>query len=290
MSYTGTVRCSHCYQSGHNKTSCPELKKKWEEDPNSYYGRQWQAILDRKAKPRICSYCGEEGHTRAGCAIMKRHKSQFQFELSLWRRAVLKWAKDTGFGIGAMVRAGKISYRRDGQYLYPSDDNYVPPVGMVMHDTPGQFMTHYVGIPATNAWSNNNVPFASFDVMGIKDPGYYGKSLTLAIPSIPGIVPRHGRVKSYYDQYNNYDRNEYVGAEGEWETVSPAVKDFSSEWVGAKTLAKVTKEHFRGGKTAEQAHGFKHFTDFQLDQLQRYVNGEIQLSEMDDPELPGDDS
>ncbi len=47
MSYNGTVRCSYCYQSGHNKTSCPELKKKWEEDPNSYYGRQWAAIQAR---------------------------------------------------------------------------------------------------------------------------------------------------------------------------------------------------------------------------------------------------
>jgi len=289
MSYSGTVRCSHCYQTGHNKTSCPELKKKWEEDPNSYYGRQWQKIIDRKAKPKTCSYCGEEGHTRAGCALMKRHKSQFQFELSLWRRAVLKWAKETGLGIGAMVRAAQVSYRRGDRYTYPTDDNYIPAAGMIMHDTPGHFMTHYVGIPASNEWTTSSA-FASFDIMGVTDAGYYGKSTSVSLPCIPGIVPRYGRRKTYYDEYVNYDRNEYVGADGQWETVSPAVKDFSSEWVGAKTLAKVTKEHFRGGKDPELAHSFRHFDDFQLDQLQRYVNGEIQLSEMDDPELPGDDS
>ena len=290
MSYTGTVRCGYCYQSGHNKTSCPELKKKWEEDPNSYYGRQWAAIQARKAKPKICGYCGEEGHTRAGCELMKRHKSQFQFELSLWRRAVLKWAKDTGFGIGALVRAPQTSYRRDGQYMYPSDENYIPPAGMIMHNTPGVFMTHYAGIPETNEWTSSSTPFASFEIMGIKDPGYYGKDTSIGIPCIPGIVPRLSRRKTYYGEYANYDREEYVGDGAQWEVVSPAVKDFSSAWVSAKELKEVTKIHFKGGKSAEQAHGFCHFTDFQRDQLQQYVNGEIELSEMSDPELSTDDS
>ena len=146
MSYSGTVRCSHCYQTGHNKTSCPELKKKWEEDPNSYYGRQWQKIIDRKAKPKTCSDCGEEGDTRAGCALMKRHKSQFQFELSLWRRASLKWAKETGLGIGAMVSDAKDSYRRGDQERYADEENYDLTGGMIMHNTAGRFITHYVGI------------------------------------------------------------------------------------------------------------------------------------------------
>ena len=43
-------------------------------------------------------------------------------------------------------------------------------------------------------------------------------------------------------------------------------------------------------RDSEQAHGFSHFTDFQRDQLQQYVNGEIELSEMSDPELPTEDS
>jgi len=290
MSYSGTVRCGHCYEKGHNRTSCPELKKKWEEDPNSYYGRQWAAMQERKKKPKNCGYCGTEGHTRAGCAEMKRHKSQFQFELGLWRRAVLKWAKETGFGVGALVRANETSYRRDGRYMYSSDDDYIPPVGLIMHDTPGVFMTHYAGIPESNAWTSSNTPFASFEIMGVKDPGYYGRSINIAIPCIPGIVPRFSKRKTYYGEYSNYDREDYAGSDIKWETVSPAVKDFNSEWVSAKELKKVTKEHFKGGKDAEMSHEFQHFTDFQRDQLQKYVNGEIELSEMSDPELSPEDS
>lgn len=288
MSYSGTVRCGHCYEKGHNRTSCPELKKAWEENPDSYYGRQWATYQARKKKAKTCSYCGTQGHTRAGCAEMKRHKSQFQFELSLWRRAVLKWAKDTGFGIGALVRAPRSSYRRDGQYMYPGDDDYIPAAGMIMHNTPGVFLTHYQGISATSEWTNSNVPFASFDIMGVKDPGYYGKSMTLNIPCIPGIVPRYAERKGYYGDVNRFDREDYAGDTAYWEVVSPAVKDFNSEWVGAKELKRITKEHFKGNN--EQAHSFHCFTDFQRDQLQRYVNGEIELSEMSDPELSPEDS
>jgi hypothetical protein len=288
MSYSGTVRCGHCYEKGHNKTSCPELKKKWEENPDSYYGRQWATYQARKKRPKTCSYCGTAGHTRAGCAEMKRHKSQFQFELSLWRRAVLKWAKDTGLGIGALVRAPRSSYRRDGQYMYPGDEDYIPAAGMIMHNTPGVFMTHYQGINETSEWTNSNVAFASFDIMGVKDPGYYGKSMTLNIPCIPGIVPQYAERKNYYGDVNHYDREDYAGDTAYWEVVSPAVKDFNSEWVGAKELKRITKEHFKGSD--EQAHSFHCFTDFQRDQLQKYVNGEIELSEMSDPELSSEDS
>jgi uncharacterized Zn-finger protein len=83
MSYSGTVRCSFCGGKGHNRTGCPELKKSWEEDPNSYYGRQWAEMQARKKKPKTCSYCKTEGHTRAGCKIMKQHKVQFQDDLTL---------------------------------------------------------------------------------------------------------------------------------------------------------------------------------------------------------------
>ena len=31
MSWNGTVRCGHCWESGHNRSSCPDLRKKIEE-------------------------------------------------------------------------------------------------------------------------------------------------------------------------------------------------------------------------------------------------------------------
>ena len=45
MSYSGTVRCSYCYQSGHNKRSCPELSRQIEE---RYHGNVRAAALERK--------------------------------------------------------------------------------------------------------------------------------------------------------------------------------------------------------------------------------------------------
>ena len=35
MSYNGTVRCSYCYQTGHNRRTCPELSE--------VTARQWRA-------------------------------------------------------------------------------------------------------------------------------------------------------------------------------------------------------------------------------------------------------
>ena len=45
MSYSGTVRCSYCYQSGHNKRSCPELSRQIE---GRYHGNVRAASLERK--------------------------------------------------------------------------------------------------------------------------------------------------------------------------------------------------------------------------------------------------
>ena len=45
MSYSGTVRCSHCYQQGHNKRSCTVLSRQIEE---RYHGNVRAAALERK--------------------------------------------------------------------------------------------------------------------------------------------------------------------------------------------------------------------------------------------------
>ena len=41
MSWSGTVTCGWCYEQGHNKRSCPELKKYVEENPDSWRARQY---------------------------------------------------------------------------------------------------------------------------------------------------------------------------------------------------------------------------------------------------------
>ena len=56
-----------------------------------------------------------------------------------------------------------------------------------------------------------------------------------------------------------------------------------------KALKKATKEHF-SAKGDQDSDNFRTFTDFQREQLRQYVNGEIELSEMKDPEVPANDS
>ena len=70
MSYNGTVRCSYCYNTGHNRSSCPKLKKFIEENPDS-----WRAVQARDAKARAskrkCSWCGNTGHNARTCPWRK---------------------------------------------------------------------------------------------------------------------------------------------------------------------------------------------------------------------------
>ncbi len=90
MSYNRTVRCSSCYKTGHNRTGCPELKAAWEQDPESWQGKQWQRILAQKAKPRKCGYCDAKD-TRAHSAKTRKDtcpfiKKTLTFGAKLWSK------------------------------------------------------------------------------------------------------------------------------------------------------------------------------------------------------------
>ena len=169
--------------------------------------RDRQRILDRKAKPKICSYCDTTGHTRAGCDVAKKHKAQFQMDLNLWRKALVKWMSDTGLGIGALVRCNNAAYYRGSDYLYPQEDNYIAPVGMVMNSF-HQDATHYNGIMNSGDWRSAPT-LISFHYIGAADTeAAYRKTIGCALPSIPGIVPRYG--KGYYgcENTDRDDRNQ----------------------------------------------------------------------------------
>jgi len=285
MSWNGTVRCGSCHENGHNKTGCPELRKAWEKDPDSYKGRQWATILARKARPKVCGYCDEDGHTRAGCDTMKAHKSQFQEDLILWRMALVKWMKDTGLGVGALVKCDDASYYRGDAYMYPGDENYISAVGMIMHPPNGEYLTHYAGIPNTAQWNSSHGLFAFERIGAGIDEQAYRKTVGLTLPCITGIVPRFGT--GYYQK--SLDRQDRLN-NVDWEVVSPAQGEFTNgKLVLLKELKKATKIHFAAPQEEKEG-GFHTFDTFQRKQLQRYVNGEIELSQMKDPELPQTDS
>ena len=112
MGYKRTVRCSHCYESGHNKMGCPQLKERIEQLRADYGDDHWR-VLDYDAKKkrmadaknnRKCSYCGQSGHSRAGCEILKNVKEQFRTKNVQYRENFLKALIDNGIGPGAMIK------------------------------------------------------------------------------------------------------------------------------------------------------------------------------------------
>ncbi len=286
MSYNRTVRCSSCYKTGHNRTGCPELKAAWEQDPESWQGKQWQRILDKKAKPRKCGYCDVEGHTRAQCENKKRHMSIYQKDLNLWRKALVKAFGDLGLGKGALVRCNNASFNAGDRWSYPRDEDYVAPVGLVMEHSLGD-MSHFQGIMNSNQWLEGSLVAVINRLQAAPDAMRHQRIVGLGLPSLQGLVPRMG--KGYWGG-EQIDRNERVN-NSEWEVVSPAVAPFDTdEFLSADRIRKDTKNWFKGGRNANYQACFAQFKDFQRDQLQQYVNGEIELSEMIDPKVPTDDT
>ena len=112
MGYKRTVRCSHCYESGHNKMGCPKYKELIDEYRASY-GDDYRFVAEYDAKKarmsnaknnRSCSYCGENGHSRSQCEKLKGAKKQFRMKNVTYRENFLKALLDNGVGPGAMMK------------------------------------------------------------------------------------------------------------------------------------------------------------------------------------------
>ena len=104
MSWNGTVRCGHCYGKGHNKRTCPGLKKYIEENPDSWRARQHKASKEAGSR-RECSYCQETGHNRRTCAELRLDRAKARTVNKEWCNRVADLLKERGLGIGALVEA-----------------------------------------------------------------------------------------------------------------------------------------------------------------------------------------
>jgi hypothetical protein len=217
---------------------------------------------------------------------MKGHKVTFTNDATLWRSALVKWMKDTQLGIGALVRCRDAQYHEQGHgYIYATDANHIPPVGMIMKGV-NSGLTHYHGIINTGSWQDST-SILSFERLGAaNEESSYQRAIGIALPCIPGIVPRYGKGWYGTDKLDRVDRLNNV----DWEVVSPGQTDFSGDaFVCPKSLKQTVKEHFKA-PNEETNRSFHTFAPFQRAQLQGYVNGEIELSEMKDPEVPGIDT
>ena len=105
-----TVRCSYCYEYGHNKRGCPEHKKRIEEiralDPNDYRVRVFdskKAAASRKSTNTNCSWCRNTGHDRRRCgdfADARDKAKTLQADLRAWFKQV---CEDNNVGIGNIL-------------------------------------------------------------------------------------------------------------------------------------------------------------------------------------------
>ena len=107
MSWDGTVRCSWCYGKGHNKSTCPEIKQRYEraikEDPDSWFVKEYEAS-QKQRKRRSCGYCKEEGHTKRTCTWIKADKAKTVQMNKEWRAHALDYFKNLGLGVGSLVQ------------------------------------------------------------------------------------------------------------------------------------------------------------------------------------------
>ena len=118
MSYTGTVRCRYCYQQGHNRAGCPDLKQRMqarlEADPHDWQATEYFEKKNRTRK-RTCSYCTAKGHNRKTCSVLKDDRHFLVKKLADARSVVLDAFEKEGFGVGSLVRL-KDSYWGDNEY------------------------------------------------------------------------------------------------------------------------------------------------------------------------------
>ena len=71
--YVRTVRCSYCYELGHNRSTCPELKKyidklRKENGDHTYSVADYDR-MKKKRSNRSCSYCKDKGHNTRSCLL-----------------------------------------------------------------------------------------------------------------------------------------------------------------------------------------------------------------------------
>ncbi len=124
--YKRTVRCGYCYETGHNKSSCPAKKQAHTEaiakmekriaadDFTDEFDRahahhilehnkQQLAKRNARGKNRKCSFCGEVGHTKRTCTLRKKSIVDWKAALTRQQEAYTQSCVRHGLGPGTLV-------------------------------------------------------------------------------------------------------------------------------------------------------------------------------------------
>lgn len=97
-------RCGWCYQLGHNRTSCPDMKKE-AENGNAFAKERLE-----RSKIKKCSYCKSEEHTKATCDVKFNDDLNDGWKTWAGINAALEVIKQKKIGKGAFIY-GPIMHR-----------------------------------------------------------------------------------------------------------------------------------------------------------------------------------
>ena len=200
--YKRTVRCSHCWEKGHNKSSCPDrqrglqanikaLKERLATDEyDTDYGRENDqrrlvhtteqlSKMMNKGKGRKCSYCDDTGHNRRTCPKRTQDIGIYSAETKAYREKFLEKMRDIGLGVGAIVRETVRIQSSDGGYKDVAALAYVESVD-------------WLAVDHRDKWSDNDYYYKSNCNLGIRLLGDYtnrwGEKMSKASAIAPASV------------------------------------------------------------------------------------------------------
>lgn len=123
------ARCRHCWQSGHNRRTCPSLTEqmKYRADrmiesgqSDHWMVKQYQDRISPKGKKisqQTCGYCEGKGHTRRKCDVLQSDMEWFAKHHNNHVRLAHDYIVTSYIGIGSLFKVGDRVYDRDtGEY------------------------------------------------------------------------------------------------------------------------------------------------------------------------------
>lgn len=118
MSWHGSLTCSYCYERGHTRRKCPQMKERhdryaqhikdgtdadasWTDRRAWEEYRQQQKSLDEKTK--VCAFCGQHGHRVGTCPTRMERVEQLK-ELDEWFIPIaLEVLEELRYGVGTVL-------------------------------------------------------------------------------------------------------------------------------------------------------------------------------------------
>ena len=98
--------CSHCFQTGHNRRTCPK---------RSDHRKQEDAAINKR-KGRKCGYCLTGGHNRRTCEALEGDFQVFKWLSGKMRQATLDMIVEADLGLGTMFVQSVYQYGPNGYY------------------------------------------------------------------------------------------------------------------------------------------------------------------------------